>query len=177
MKQFAEDNYQDIITKLKKIRAVKAPERLVAHVQKTLIPSLPISAVPLLQSSLFSMQAFAVTTLLVVTSSAGILIASQQSRSGDVLYPVKQKVEKIQQLFDRIPAIGKLLDFRNIKTKSVPEVIDFIQYQKQDLQKRVEMQLENQVIPILKDVPKIVPTVSNETLLIPTVSLPSILVK
>lgn len=184
MEKFSENNYKNVISELKKLHSVKASEgfknRVVAH----LIPSLtPLYSIPF-----FSIAKLAFSTfILVALSGTGIVLASQKSQPGDLLYPVKKMSEKIQLSLTRNPTVKTLLHINNAEKrineleKTIPKSntdtiknvttdyesqvkdalheINNIQKDKQNVSEEVNQNLEKQT-QRLEDIQKIVPTTS-----------------
>lgn len=116
MTNYSEKNYKDIIKGLRGLREVRAPQELSGRIQKMLIPSLP-PPIPVV-SPVLALPLAGVSALLVVATSAGILLAAQQTKPGDMLYPVKSTIGTIKNSLVHLPALKRLFNMVETEIKS-----------------------------------------------------------
>lgn len=151
MKKFSEQEYQDVINGLRKLRSVHAPDTLKQHVTTAFIPSLPLIA----YTPLLSMGRLVFSTLLVaLLSGTGVVVASQKSQPGDVLYPIKKVTEKIQLSLTRNPTAKTLLHINNAE-KRIEEIQKTILKKDEEKLKDVTSDYETQVKDALHEIKKV----------------------
>ena len=151
MKDFSENDYKDIVLGIKKLRSVKASEGFKNRVITHFIPSLT----PLYPIPFFSLAKLAFSTfVLVALSGTGIVLASQKSQPGDMLYPVKKTSEKIQLSLTRNPTVKTLLHINNAE-KRINELEKTIPKNNTDVIKNVTSDYESQVKDALHEIKNI----------------------
>lgn len=147
MRDFSENEYKDIILGLKKLRALTSSDAFKKRVITNAIPSLSPLSPPF-----FSLAKLALSTFVLVTlSGTGIVLASQKSQPGDMLYPIKKTTEKIQLSFIGNPTIKTLLHIKNAE-KRIQELEKTIPKNNTDTIKNVTTDYESQVKDALHEI-------------------------
>lgn len=166
-----EKDYQDIITELKKLRAVGPSDEFVNRFTKILMPQLGVAATRPFWP-LFSFRLATIALLLVMLTTTGVVFAADRSHPGEFLYPVKKAAasirikltqnpaKKIQLRLDnadqRIEELENALDKGH--TKEIPNItssyeqevkkatkeIKQIEGNKEEVVRKVDQSLENQ---------------------------------
>jgi len=155
-----EKEYSDIIGQLKNLKMTKPSEKFKAHLMTELTPSLPEFA-STVHLPMFAIRLALTTVLLVLLGGAGIVIASETSHPGNLLYPVKRVVEKAKIRLTQSPSHKTVLHLNNAD-KRIEELKETVKKDGDKEIKNVTSDYQSQVKEAVSEVKKIEPENKDE---------------
>ncbi len=119
-----EKNYIDVIKGLRTLKSIKTSDNFRKRFTTLIIPNLPTSNTFRPLYFLPFRLAF-IIIILILVSGTGLVMAADKSHPGNLLYPVKKAVEKLQLTITNNPS-GKTTLHMNNADKRVDELEDSI---------------------------------------------------
>lgn len=147
-----EKNYTDIITKLGKLKSIKASSVLRNRILSLSIPSLP--AQKPYGSPFYLFRLAFIVIIFILLSGTGLIFAAERSHPGDFLYPVKKTVEQTQLTLTKNPAVKTILHINNAD-KRVDELKETIKHFGNQEVQNVTSDYESQVKNAVREIHKV----------------------
>ncbi len=91
MDESEEKNYQDIIDRLVQLRSISIAREFRSRVSTLFVPQLPLGKAYFF----YPIKIALATVILMLAAGAGLVVAAESSKKGDLLYPIKQAEEKV----------------------------------------------------------------------------------